>query len=94
VDFFSIGTNDLTSEVLGLDRADPRSRPALAADPRVLALIDSVVRTGAKVSVCGDAAADPAVLPLLIGLGVRTLSVGAARVPQVAEQIAETRARP
>jgi multiphosphoryl transfer protein len=38
--------------------------------------------------VCGDAAADPAVLPLLIGLGVRTFSVGAARLPQVAGWIA------
>jgi phosphoenolpyruvate-protein kinase (PTS system EI component) len=94
VDFFSIGTNDLTSQVLGLDRADPRMRPALAADPRVLALIRTVVRAsgaaGVSVSVCGDAAADPAVLPLLIGLGVRTLSVGAARLPQVAEWIADS----
>jgi phosphoenolpyruvate-protein kinase (PTS system EI component) len=91
-DFFSIGTNDLTSQVLGLDRADPRMRPALAADPRVLALISGVARAaaaaGMSVSVCGDAAADPAVLPLLIGLGVRRLSVGAARLPQVAEWIA------
>jgi phosphoenolpyruvate-protein kinase (PTS system EI component) len=67
-------------------------RPALAADPRVLALISRVVQAagtaGVDVSVCGDAAADPAVLPLLIGLGVRKLSVGAARVPQVAEWIA------
>ncbi len=90
VDFFSIGTNDLTSEVLGLDRADPRTLPALAADPRVLSLIEGVVRAGVKVSVCGDAAADPLVLPLLLGLGVRTLSVGAARVPQVAAWIAAT----
>ncbi|HEX6523176.1 MAG TPA: putative PEP-binding protein [Streptosporangiaceae bacterium] len=90
VDFFSIGTNDLTSEVLGLDRADPAMSPAQAADPRVLTLIGSVAGTGAQVSVCGDAAADPAVLPLLIGLGVRTLSVGAARVPQVARQLART----
>jgi phosphoenolpyruvate-protein kinase (PTS system EI component) len=92
-DFFSIGTNDLTSQVLGLDRADPRMRPALAADPRVLALISRVVRAagaaGVSISVCGDAAADPAVLPLLIGLGVRKLSVGAARLPQVAEWIAD-----
>lgn len=93
VDFFSIGTNDLTSEVLGLDRADPRMRPALAADPRVLGLISTVVQAagaaGVHVSVCGDAAADPAVLPMLIGLGVRTLSVGAARLPQVAGWIAD-----
>src|SRR5579864_5650585 len=94
VDFFSIGTNDLSSEVLGLDRADPGTRPALAADPRVLGLIERVVTaaraTGVKVSVCGDAAADPQVLPLLIGVGVRTVSVGAARVPQVAGWIADT----
>jgi phosphoenolpyruvate-protein kinase (PTS system EI component) len=93
VDFFSVGTNDLASEVLGVDRADPGSRPALAADPRVLALIANVVRAaaaGVKVSVCGDAAADPLVLPLLLGLGVRTLSVGAARVPRVAGWIAAT----
>jgi phosphoenolpyruvate-protein kinase (PTS system EI component) len=92
-DFFSIGTNDLTSQALGLDRADPAMRPALAADPRVLALIAKVVQAAAAadvdVSVCGDAAADPAVLPLLMGLGVRKLSVGAARLPQVAEWIAD-----
>jgi len=92
VDFFSVGTNDLASEVLGVDRADPGSRPALAADPRVLTLIANVVRAagaaGVKVSVCGDAAADPLVLPLLLGLGVRTVSVGAARVPRVAGWIA------
>jgi phosphoenolpyruvate-protein kinase (PTS system EI component) len=94
VDFFSIGTNDLSSEVLGLDRADPAMRPALAADPRVLALIHQVAVAGAaagvKVSVCGDAAADPLVLPLLLGLGIRTFSVGAARVPKVARWIADT----
>ena len=68
-------------------------RPARAADPRVLALIDKVVQAaaaaGVDVSVCGDAAADPAVLPLLIELGVRKLSVGAARLPHVAQWIAD-----
>ena len=97
VDFFSVGTNDLASEVLGLDRADPQTRPALGADPRVLALIQKVVQAasgaGVKISVCGDAAADPLVLPLLLGLGVRTLSVGAARLPQVATWIAATDTR-
>jgi phosphoenolpyruvate-protein kinase (PTS system EI component) len=87
VDFFSIGTNDLTGQVLGLDRRDPAARPALAADPRVLALIARVADAGRQagigVSVCGDSAADPLVLPLLIGLGVGTLSVPAARVQRV-----------
>jgi phosphoenolpyruvate-protein kinase (PTS system EI component) len=87
VDFFSIGTNDLAGQVLGLDRRDPTARPALAADPRVLRLVGHVTRAardaGIAVSVCGDAAADARVLPLLIGLGVGTLSVPAARVPQV-----------
>src|SRR5690348_14203711 len=88
---------DPASEVLGVDRAGPQTRPALAADPRVLALIQKVVQAasgaGVKISVCGDAAADPLVLPLLLGLGVRTLSVGAARVPQVASWIAATDTR-
>ncbi len=87
VDFFSIGTNDLTGQVLGLDRRDPAAKPALAADPRVLALIARVADAGRQAgiggSVCGDSAADPLVLPLLIGLGVDTLSVPAARVQRV-----------
>ena len=87
VDFFSIGTNDLTGQVLALDRRDPAAKPALAAHPQVLALIARVAdagrRAGIPVSVCGDSAADPLVLPLLVGLGVDTLSVPAARVPRV-----------
>jgi phosphoenolpyruvate-protein kinase (PTS system EI component) len=91
-DFFSIGTNDLTSEILGLDRLSPSARPGLAADPRVLALIEHVVSSaaaaGIPVSVCGDAAADPVVLPLLIGIGVRTVSVPAAQVARVKDLVA------
>ncbi len=87
VDFLSIGTNDLTGQVLSLDRQDPRARPALAAHPRVLTLVGHVAAVAADagigLSVCGDAAADLAVLPLLVGLGVRTLSVPAARVERV-----------
>src|SRR6266581_1958107 len=92
VDFFSIGTNDLAGQVLGLDRRDPAARPALAADPRVLGLIRHVTQAARKagigVSVCGDAAADAQVLPLLIGLGVDTLSVPAARVERVRSWVA------
>jgi phosphoenolpyruvate-protein kinase (PTS system EI component) len=92
VDFFSIGTNDLTADVLRRERA--ALLPSSAAEPAVLAAIARVVgaagQAGIGVSVCGDAAADGAVLPLLIGAGVRTVSVGAARVPHVARWIAET----
>jgi phosphoenolpyruvate-protein kinase (PTS system EI component) len=92
VDFFSIGTNDLTGEVLGLHRLSLSARPGLAADPRVLALIENVVSSaaaaGIPVSVCGDAAADTVVLPLLIGIGVRTVSVPAAQVARVRDLIA------
>ena len=70
-DFFSIGTNDLTGDVLGLGRRDQAAGQALAAHPRVLALVKGVAEAGRKagitVSVCGDSAADARVLPLLIG---------------------------
>jgi phosphoenolpyruvate-protein kinase (PTS system EI component) len=92
VDFFSIGTNDLAGDVLGLGRSDQAAGPALAAHPRVLALIERVAdagrQAGIPVSVCGDAAADPLVLPLLIGAGVDTLSVPAARVQRVRSWLA------
>ena len=92
VDFFSIGTNDLTADVLRRERA--ALLPSSAAEPAVLAAIAHVVRAasqaGIPVSVCGDSAADESVLPLLLGLGVRTVSVGAAKVPLVAEWITRT----
>lgn len=92
VDFFSIGTNDLTGDVLGIVRHSQAAGPALAAHPRVLELIKHVVaagrHAGVPVSVCGDSAADPRVLPLLIGAGIRTLSVPAARVRRVRSWLA------
>ena len=94
VDFFSIGTNDLTADVLG--RARSALRPSDAAHPAVLTAIAGVVRaareTGIGLSVCGDAAADPAVLPSLLAQGVRTVSVGAATIPAVARWISQTTA--
>jgi len=93
VDFFSIGTNDLTGDVLKMGRRDPAAGPGLAAHPRVLALVKGVVKAGREagitVSVCGDAAADPRVLPLLIGAGVKTVSVPAARVAGVRSDISK-----
>ena len=85
-DFLSIGTNDLTAEVLDLDRTDPRARPELTAHPQVLGLVRAVVagagRAGRSVSVCGDAGAHPTTLPLLLGAGVRQFSVACARIDE------------
>jgi phosphoenolpyruvate-protein kinase (PTS system EI component) len=94
VDFFSIGTNDLTADVLGRDRV--ALHPSSASERAVLTAVATVTHAareaGIGVSVCGDAAADPRVLPLLLGVGVRTVSVGAAKVPQVAHWITQVNA--
>jgi phosphocarrier protein FPr len=79
-DFLSIGSNDLSAELLGIrDRADAALTPARTAEPVVLAAVAAAVRAAAAhhrpVSVCGDAAADPAVVPLLLGVGCDALSV-------------------
>jgi phosphoenolpyruvate-protein kinase (PTS system EI component) len=85
VGMFSIGTNDLTSFQLGIDRTRPGGAPA--HHPAVLQLIADTVgaaRTaGIPVEVCGEAASNPLVMPLLVGLGVDELSVGAAAVARV-----------
>jgi phosphoenolpyruvate-protein kinase (PTS system EI component) len=85
VGLFSIGTNDLTSLQLGLDRTRPGGAPA--HHPAVLRLIADTVAAARHaripVEVCGEAASDPMVMPLLVGLGVDELSVGAAMVARV-----------
>jgi phosphoenolpyruvate-protein kinase (PTS system EI component) len=90
-EFLSIGSNDLTCQLLGLDRRDPAATPAMAAHPRVLRAIAEVVtaahRRGRPVSVCGDAAADPRVIPLLVGLGCDILSVAPAALDEVRARI-------
>ncbi|MBS2539517.1 phosphoenolpyruvate--protein phosphotransferase [Catenulispora sp. NF23] len=95
--FFSIGSNDLTSQVLRLDRRDPAVSPALAAHPRVLQAIARTVTAaherGLKVSVCGDAAAHPLVVPLLIGVGCDVLSVAPAALDEVRVRIRRLDAR-
>jgi phosphoenolpyruvate-protein phosphotransferase len=85
VGMFSIGTNDLTSFQLGIDRTRPGGAPA--HHPAVLQLIadtvDAARVAGIPVEVCGEAASNPLVMPLLVGLGVDELSVGAAAVARV-----------
>lgn len=95
--FFSIGSNDLTSQILRLDRRDPAVSPALAAHPQVLGAIARTVqaahRHGIRVSVCGDAAAHPLVIPLLIGLGCDVLSVAPAALDETRVRIRRLDAR-
>ena len=80
-DFFSIGTNDLTAATVGVDRF--AAGDVARHDPRVLRHVASVTATGLPVEVCGEAASDPVLAPLLVGLGVAELSVGASRVGTV-----------
>ena len=87
VDFFSIGTNDLTQYTMAAERGNTAVSELLdALHPAVLRLIRSVV-DGASghnrhVSVCGDSASDPVAAAMLVGLGIRSLS---ARPRQIAE---------
>lgn len=87
-DFFAIGTNDLIQYSLAIDRSNERvahlHRPS---DPAVLRMLLSVVRAGRAqgipVSICGEMAAVPFYVPLLIGLGLTTLSMSAKSIPVV-----------
>jgi phosphotransferase system, enzyme I, PtsP len=88
VDFFSIGTNDLTQYLLAVDRSNARVAHHFdSLHPAVLRAIASAVRgaRGARrpISVCGEMAGDPAAAVLLTGLGVETLSMAAASIPAV-----------
>jgi multiphosphoryl transfer protein len=84
-DFLSIGTNDLVQYTLAADRQNPDvAERAVAYHPAVVRLIGRVVaaahRAGIPVDVCGEAAGDAEVLPLLVGFGVDELSVSPARI--------------
>jgi phosphoenolpyruvate-protein phosphotransferase len=92
VDFLSIGSNDLTQYTLAMDRGHPQlAARADALHPAVLKLIAAAAGAGAAagkmVAVCGGAAADRFAVPILLGLGVRELSVVPAAVPAVKRQI-------
>ena len=84
-DFFSIGTNDLVQYTLAADRTNPAlAELATPLQPAVLRLIAGVVAAararGRHVAVCGEAAADPEMVPVLVGLGVDELSVAPSSV--------------
>ncbi|MEO1583656.1 MAG: phosphoenolpyruvate--protein phosphotransferase [Planctomycetota bacterium] len=88
VDFFSIGTNDLVQYTLAVDRTNEKVAGLFnPAHPAVLKLVRDVVRAGRRrsvpVSCCGEAAGEIRFAVLLLGLGVRTLSVSPGSVPAI-----------
>jgi phosphocarrier protein FPr len=92
VDFFSIGTNDLTQYTLAMDRGHPKLAPQVdGLDPAVLRLIDMTVRAahaqGKWVGVCGGIASDAQAVPLLVGLGVDELSVSVPTIPAIKARV-------
>ena len=92
VDFFSIGTNDLTQYVLAADRGNPEiAANASAFDPGVLRMIASAVEGAKKhnkwVGVCGGLASEESAVALLIGLGVTELSVTANAIPSIKAKV-------
>ena len=87
-DFFSIGTNDLTGYTMAADRGNSEvSYLYSALQPSVLRMIKSIIEAGVKhnipVGMCGEAAADPMMIPLLISFGLTEFSVSAPSVLRV-----------
>jgi phosphoenolpyruvate-protein phosphotransferase len=92
IDFFSIGTNDLTQYTLAMDRTNPAvSAQADGLNPAVLKLIANTVQAahaaGKWVGVCGELGANPQAVPVLLGLGVDELSVSVPAIPTVKAQV-------
>ncbi len=88
VDFFSIGTNDLTQYVMAADRGNARvATLANALQPAVLRMIKQTVQAanaaGIWVGMCGELAGNPLAAPLLVGLGLTELSMSAPNIPHV-----------
>jgi phosphotransferase system enzyme I (PtsI) len=92
VRFFSIGTNDLTQYTLAVDRGNELvSTLYSAVDPAVLRLMRTVIQDANKanidLSVCGEMASEPEQVMLLMGMGVRTLSLAPPMIPEIKQII-------
>ena len=97
-DFLSIGGNDLVQYMLAVDRTNEHiSDLYVAYHPAVLRALSRVVKAAQRhkkqLSFCGEMAADPKIIPFLIGIGVRTVSVDARQIPRVQKMINKLDAR-
>ena len=93
VDFVSVGANDLAQYAFATDRADGELADLLDPwQPAFLDLVATVLRAGAvggrSVTVCGEAASDPMLAPVLVGLGASALSMTARMIPVVRASLA------
>ncbi|MEW6636512.1 MAG: phosphoenolpyruvate--protein phosphotransferase, partial [Actinomycetota bacterium] len=93
-DFFSIGTNDLVQYTLAVDRGNEKLEHLYRADhPAVLRLIELTCNAakdaGIQVGVCGEAAADPRLIPRLVELGVTELSMSPPSIPRAKKIVTE-----
>ncbi|BHH84096.1 phosphoenolpyruvate--protein phosphotransferase [Desulforhopalus sp. 52FAK] len=92
VDFFSVGTNDLTQYCLAMDRGHPKLASKIdAMNPAILRMIELAVKGahihGKWLGVCGGLASDPDAVPILIGLGVDELSVSVPAIPAIKAEV-------
>ena len=84
VDFFSIGTNDLTQYTIAVDRVNYRVASMFRpTHPGVVRLMHHTIAAGIPTAVCGEVGGDINLVPLLVGLGISELSVGAHLLPLV-----------
>jgi phosphoenolpyruvate-protein kinase (PTS system EI component) len=91
-DFLSVGTNDLTAYLTATDRTNPQVEYLYSElHPAMLRTLASVARAGAQqetpVSVCGELAGDPRALPLLVGLGYRSISMAPPVIPRMKARV-------
>jgi len=94
-DFLSIGTNDLTQYTLAVDRMNQKACATYSSThPSVVRLMKFIVDEASKynvpVSVCGEIASDPCLIPLLIGLGLKQLSVSSRFLPIIRHVVRST----
>jgi len=91
-DFFALGTNDLIQYTVAIDRGNDQVAALYdPLNPAVLRLIEFSIQAGLRaripVSICGEMAADPCYTGLLLGLGIREMSVGPAGLPLIKKRI-------